>query len=51
LPVGVYLLIGAVIGRGKSVRRARKALYIGIALLVLVVGFWIFQSIANGPDA
>jgi hypothetical protein len=51
LPVGIYLLIGAVAGQGKPVRRARKALYIGIGLLVLVVGFWIFQYIANGPDA
>ena len=51
LPVGIYLLIGAIIGQGKPVRRARKALYIGIALLVIVVGFRIFQYIANGPDA
>ncbi len=51
LPVGIYLLIGTIAGQGKPMRRARKALYIGIALLVLVVGFWIFQSIANGPDA
>jgi len=51
LPVGIYLLIGAIVGQGKPVRRARKALYIGIGLLVLVVGFWIFQYVANGPDA
>ncbi len=51
LPVGIYLLIGAIIGHGKSIPRARKALIIGIALLFLVVALWILQFIANTPDS
>jgi hypothetical protein len=50
LPVGLYLLAGAVIGRGKWAARARKAFFIGIALLVLVIAFKILQFFANGPD-
>jgi hypothetical protein len=50
LPVGLYLLAGAAIGRGKWAARARKAFFIGIALLVLVIAFKILQFFANGPD-
>ncbi len=50
LPVGLYLLAGAAIGRGKWAARARKALFIGLALLFIVVAFWIFQYIANNTD-
>ena len=47
LPAGLYLLAGAVVGRGKWASRARKALSVGVALLFIVVAFWIFQFIAN----
>lgn len=50
LPVGLYLLAGAIIGRGKWTARARKALSIGLALLVIVAAFKILQFFANGPD-
>ena len=50
LPVGLFLLAGAIIGRGKWTARARKALFIGIALLCLVIAFKILQFFANGPD-
>ena len=50
LPVGLFLLAGAIVGRGKWTAHARKALFIGIALLCLVIAFEIFQFFANGPD-
>jgi len=50
LPVGLFLLAGAIIGRGKWTARARKALFIGLALLCLVIAFKILQFFANGPD-
>ena len=50
LPVGLFLLAGAIIGRGKWTAHARKALFIGLALLCLVIAFKILQFFANGPD-
>jgi len=47
VPVALFLIAGAIVGRGKWLSRARKALYIGIAIVVLTVGFWILQYIAN----
>ncbi|MFZ1215991.1 MAG: hypothetical protein WAO13_21770 [Pseudolabrys sp.] len=47
LPVGLYLLAGAITGRGRHVARARTALFLGGGLLFLVVGFLIVQHIAE----
>jgi hypothetical protein len=47
LPVGLFLLGGAVAGRGRHVARARVALLLACALLFLVVAFLIFQYFAN----
>lgn len=47
LPAGLYLVAGAIAGRGRPVARARKALFIGGGLLFLVVVFLIFQHVAN----
>ena len=47
LPVGLYLLAGAIVGRGRKVTRARTALFLGGGLLLLVVGFLIVQHIAE----
>jgi hypothetical protein len=50
LPVGLFLLAGAIIGRGRPVARARHALWLGGALIALVVAFLIFQHIANSES-
>jgi len=50
LPVGAYLLAGAVAGRGRHVARARTALLLGSGLLLLVAAFLIFQHFANASD-
>jgi hypothetical protein len=50
LPVGVFLLAGAIAGRGRHVTRARTALFLGSGLLFVVVAFLIFQHIANSID-
>jgi hypothetical protein len=47
LPVGLYLLAGAIAGRGRHVARARTTLFLGGGLLFLVAAFLIFQHIAN----
>ncbi len=47
LPVGAYLLAGAITGRGRSAERAGTALLIGCGVLLIVVAFLIFQYIAN----
>jgi hypothetical protein len=47
LPVGLYLLAGAIVGRGRHVARARTALVLGGGLLFLVAGFLIVQRIAE----
>ncbi len=50
LPVGLYLLAGAVFGRGRPVARARTALLLGGGLIFLVLAFLIFQQIANSSS-
>ena len=47
LPAGIFLLAGAIAGRGRHVARARSALFIGGGTLFIVVAFLIFQHIAN----
>ena len=47
LPVGLYLLAGAFVGRGRHVARARTALFLGGGLLLLMLGFLIVQHIAE----
>jgi heme/copper-type cytochrome/quinol oxidase subunit 3 len=47
LPVGIYLLIGAIAGHGRYVRRARTALFIAAGITLLVVTFLVVQQIAN----
>ena len=50
LPVGIYLLVGAIAGRGRYVRRARTAFFIAAGITVLVVAFLVVQQIANNND-
>jgi hypothetical protein len=47
LPTGLFLLLGAIAGRGQHVVRARAALFVGGGTLFIVVAFLIFQQIAN----
>jgi hypothetical protein len=39
LPVGIYLLVGAIAGHGRYVRRARTAFFIAAGITLLVVAF------------
>ena len=50
LPAGVYLLVGAIAGHGRYVRRARIAFFIAAGITTIVVGFLIVQNIANSND-
>jgi len=50
LPIGLFLLVGAVAGHGQSVRRARVALFVATAITILVVAFLTIQYIANNND-
>jgi zinc transporter ZupT len=50
LPVGIYLLVGAIAGHGQYVRRARIAFFIAAGITLLVVAFLVFQQIANNKD-
>ena len=45
LPVGVFLLIGAAVGRGRHAARALTALLFGGVLLLLVVAFLMMQDL------
>jgi hypothetical protein len=47
LPAGLFLLVGAIVGRGRYVRRACPAFFIASGITVLVVAFLIVQHIAN----
>jgi hypothetical protein len=47
LPVGLYLLVAAIAGRGRHIVHARTALFLGGGLLFLVAAFLIIQHIAN----
>lgn len=50
LPIAFILLGGAIIGRGRWLRRAGSALLLGGAVLFIVVAFLIFQYVANSMD-
>jgi hypothetical protein len=50
LPVGIFLLIGAIAGRGRNVTRARTAFFIAAGTTLLVAAFLIVQHIANNND-
>jgi hypothetical protein len=47
LPLGVFLLVGAIAGHGRYVRRARIAFFIAAVITVIVVTFLVIQHIAN----
>lgn len=47
LPLGLMILLGSIVGRGKYARRARVALVIGIALLVLMTALEILRRMNN----
>ena len=50
LPVGIYLLVGAIAGHGRYVRRARIAFFIAPGITLVVVAFLVVQHIANNND-
>ena len=50
LPIGIYLLFGAIAGHGRYVRRARIAFFIAAGIALLVVVFLVVQHIANNND-
>ncbi len=50
LPLGLFLLVGAIAGHGRYVRRARIAFFIAAGIAVLVVTFLAVQHIANNND-
>jgi hypothetical protein len=50
LPVGLFLLAGAIAAHGQYVRRARIAFFIAAGIIILVVAFLIVQHIANNND-
>ena len=47
LPTGLFLLAGAIAGRGRHLERAHSALLVSAATLFIVVAFLIFQYIAD----
>ena len=49
-PLGIYLLVGAIAGHGRYVRRARIAFVIASGMILLVVTFLVVQHIANNND-
>lgn len=50
LPLGIILLVGAIAGNGRYVRRARIAFYIGAGITLLVGTFLVIQHIANNNN-
>ena len=50
MPVGLFLLVGAIAAHGRYVRRARIAFFIAAGITILVVAFLIIQHIANNND-
>src|SRR5215471_12647351 len=50
LPVGLYLLVGAIAAHGRYVRRARIAFFVAAGITILVVAFLTVQHIANNND-
>jgi len=47
LPVGLFLLIGAIAGRGRNVTRARIAFFFAAVITLLIAAFLIVQHIAD----
>ena len=50
LPAGLFLLVGAIVGHGRFVRRARIAFVIASIITFIVVAFLIVQHIADNND-
>lgn len=50
LPIGLFLLVGAMVGYGRYVRRARVAVFVATVITTIVVIFLIVQHIANNND-
>ena len=50
LPLGLFLLIGAIAGHGRYVRRARIAFFIAAVVTFIVAAFLVVQNIANSND-
>jgi drug/metabolite transporter (DMT)-like permease len=50
LPLGLFLLFGAIAGRGRSVRRARVALFMAAVMSFIVGTFMVVAGIANNND-
>jgi hypothetical protein len=47
LPLGIFLLAGAIAGHGRYVRRARIAFFVAAVIATIVVLFLVVQNIAN----
>jgi len=50
LPLGLFLLVGAMKGRGQPVRLARVAFFIAAVVTFIVVAFNVIAGIANNND-
>jgi hypothetical protein len=50
LPMGMFLLVGAIAGHGRYVRRARIAFFISAIITAIVVAFLVVSHIANNND-
>jgi hypothetical protein len=50
LPVGLFLLAGAMAGHGRWVNLARRALLPAAGIILLVAAFLVFQNIADNND-
>ena len=50
LPLGLFLLVGAIAGHGRYVRRARVAFFIAAVITFIVIAFLVVQHIANNND-
>ncbi len=47
LPAGLFLLIGAIAGHGRHVRRAHVAFFVAAGITVIVLAFQVIAHIAN----
>lgn len=50
LPLGIFLVVGAMAGHGRYVRRARIAFVIASVITFIVATFLIIQHVANNND-
>ena len=50
LPVGIYLLVGAIAGHGRYVAHAGTAFFIAAGITLLVIAFLVVQQIADNND-